>query len=119
MLVCQRVVIVNPSFGFRQEMQQMVVDEATRENMEQNIEFIDWWGDQLRTSVRYGEIESLSGALYHVWLWEGSHPKSKVLHGTQILGRMLRESPACRCGIVNDAILGRLPKFGRSYSKKW
>jgi hypothetical protein len=30
----------------------MVVDEARRENMEQNIEFIDWWGDQLRTSVR-------------------------------------------------------------------
>ena len=30
----------------------MVVDEARRENMEQNIEFIDWWDDQLRTSVR-------------------------------------------------------------------
>ena len=34
-----------------QEMQQMVVDQTTREYMEQNIEFIDWWGDQLRASI--------------------------------------------------------------------
>lgn len=33
-------------------MQEMVVDDDTREYMEQNIEFIDWWGDQLSISAK-------------------------------------------------------------------
>ena len=45
-----------PPCTLKEEMQEMVVDQITREHMEQNIEFIDWWGDQLSRLVKGSDL---------------------------------------------------------------
>lgn len=49
-----------------EEMQAMVVDQTTREYMEQNIEFIDWWGDQLSFQGKMLRTNRISYAHHRV-----------------------------------------------------
>jgi len=49
-----------------EEMQEMVVDDDTREYMEQNIEFIDWWGDQLSFQGKMLRTNRISYAHHRV-----------------------------------------------------